>query len=950
MKKILSYVIVLVMLTGLFAFPVSVGAAQDEAALTTAEEVFMGLGIVDKDNYNPEALLSRAEFATLISELCNFVPDNKAYMDNMEISFGSDNKDSLITSSGEKTFEDVDSTMDEYEAIMAVCSKGYMNGITSRLFGPYYDITAGEVIKVVVSMLGREQFAIYKGGYPSGYMEVARSIKLTSGLSLGATDFINMREALGLIFNAFDIDVYEVTGITADGDIEYTQSGKTFLSHCAEVYTLEGTMTDNGITTFFGKSKVGSDMVVIGGEAMYAGDADYLRSLLGRELVAYYTEDKSGKKYLEYASVEKSSGCTFDAQDFVSYSSSAIKYYDENGKLTTATLSRAGLIYNNTVLERYGADIFSFLYGDVTLVSTSGNKVYDVVIINDYSVGKIKKISAADKVIYSDTLYSDMTDIRTLNLKEESGKTIVITDHKGTKMDFDSLSVGDVISVAKSGDSKYISIKVCSANVSAFCITDYSISDNLEVSDGQTSYLLKGVSSLIEPVIIKPGELYDLYLDSKGNIIYIEELADSSDFKKAFLADAAADGNGFDDLYAVRLCTEDGKLVAYHLDEKVMLNRKSKEASDAFEEIKNSIGKVVLYRADKDEKILKAIITPLNFGAKDSDNRGWYAVIPHIRLSAEVDETQEQFSKYLTDYATANRYVYESNGGMLDKSMMYDANRVTLFGVPSTRKEYDEEKKFYVNRIKFETNKGYYLNAYDTNPDAIVPDVIAFSSGSGAASGDTISERNAFIITKIVSTMNSDEEIADAYKGYFMSADGNALTEATYTVSNDVEYVDADNKIVAKEIELEAGDIIRFGTNSDGEISSIFVAYDKSKKQPYPFGLKSLDWYGGDTYTGYVYSVDNGYARITADEPHLVPEAPDKLHAYFTSRDTSLVHNIGKTILIVEEGRNGVTVRKGTSDDIVTYKESGSLNSGEYDRIVGIGYAWGYTIATIIYK
>lgn len=950
MRKVLTYTLIIAILSGIFIFPVSATESENTAELTDAEKTLIGLGVVDMEEYNPNALLSRAEFASLISALCEFVPANQAYLDNIETTFGEDNKDELITSSGGMIFADVDSTMEEFEAINAMYTNGYMTGITSELFGPHYDITASEVIKVLVSMLGRDNFAKYKGGYPIGYMTVASEIKLMKGLELGQSDFITLKETLGLLYNAFDINVYKLTKVDGDGAVEYTDSGETFLNYYASVYTVEGNMTDNGITTYYGKSKVGQNKVVIGDVSMYIGNADYARNYLGRELTAYYTEDDDGVQYLRYATADNDNSRTFDAEDFASYTSSEIKYYNENGKLITASLSDVNVIYNNSVRDRYNEDTFRFLFGDITLTSTSGSSKYDVIIVNDYMVGKINKISSSDKVVYCDTLYENMGDIKLLNLEEDSDKTVIITDSDGNKVDFDALASGNVISVTKNDDGSYISVKVCNATVKNFAISSFSTQDKLSVTNGTDTYTLQGVSQLSEGINLRLGEYYDLYLDYKGNLIYFEALADSTNLKKGFLIDAKQIAGGLSETYAVKLCTQEGKFGVYEMEDKVLLNHSSAKSNQAISEIQSAIGTIVLYRTDTDGKILKAMVTPLEFGAADTDDRGWYAVVPYVRLSAEKNETPEEFKNYLATDGIGNKFVFESNGNMLDKSMIYNEKSSILFAVPSTKEEYSEEKKFYVDRLKFETNKGYYLNAYDTDADSIAPDAIAFSNGGGSASGDSVSERKAFLITGITTTLNSDEEAAKAYKGYLLDADSQSATETVFTVSTEVEFVDADNKIGAPAVELEAGDIIRYGINSDGDISAIFVAYDMSAARAYPFGLTSLDWRAGDTYTGYVYAVDGNYARITADEPHLVPTEANAMYNYFTTRNTSLVHTIGKVILLVEKDRNGITVRSGTKDDIISYRESGNITSGTYDKFVGVEYAWGHTIATIIYK
>ncbi len=946
MRKILAFVLTLAVIAGMLTVPV--GAKEAENELSVMEETLIGLGAADRETYNSDSYLSRAEFASVIASFCGLVPENRGYLKAVETSFGNDNKDELITSDSSRVFDDVDSTMKEYDAINAMYASGYMRGITSNLFGPHYDMTAAEAIKVLVSMLGRDYFAKYEGGYPKGYMEVARSIKLTSGLSLGENDFVTYKDVFTLIYNAFNIRVYEMTSVGADGEAEYTLSDKTFLEYCASIYTAEGNMTDNGITTYYAPSAVDRNMAVIGGVTMYTDNAGYVSGYLGRELTAYYRQDKSGKNHLIYAFGEEAD--TFSPDDFISYSSSAIKYHDKNGRIVTAPLSGANVIYNNTALDRYTEDTFRFLFGDITLVSTKGGSKYDIIIVNDYMTGKVNKIDKAGKKVYSDTLYKGMNTIKTLDLEEKDGKTVIITDSRGNIVDFDAVNVGDVIGVAKNADGSYINIRVCSASVPNFEVSDYSVSDVLTVSDGKSEYTLKGAGRLSETVVIKPGELYDLYLDTDGNLVYIEALLDSTNLKKAILTDVGHVSDGLDDIYAVKLYTQDGELSVYEMEEKVIINHSSLKSDKAISEIKNAVGKAVLYRVDNEKATLKAIVTPLELGANDSDKRGWYAVVPHIRLSAEEGESEADFKNYLNTTAIGNKFVFESNGNMLDKSLRYNEKIATLFAVPATKGEYDMEKRFYVNKLMMETNKGYWLNAYDTESDAIAPEVIVFSAGGGAASGDKVSERKAFVISKVVNTLNSDEEQSKAFKGFLLDADVGSVSEITVTLSTDAEFVDRENKVGAPRVELEAGDIIRYGTNSAGEISSLFVAYDMDKETAYPFATSSLDWYGGDTYSGYVYSIDGDYVRLTADEPHLVPVDANEQFAYFTTRDSSVVQSLGKKILVVEKTRGGVSVRQGTRDDIVSYKDTGDLGKGGYDRFVGIEYSWGYTIADVIYK
>jgi len=157
MRKILAFVLTLAVIAGMLTVPV--GAKEAENELSVMEETLIGLGAADRETYNSDSYLSRAEFASVIASFCGLVPENRGYLKAFETSFGNDNKDELITSDSSRVFDDVDSTMKEYDAINAMYASGYMRGITSNLFGPHYDMTAAEAIKVLVSMLGRDYFA-----------------------------------------------------------------------------------------------------------------------------------------------------------------------------------------------------------------------------------------------------------------------------------------------------------------------------------------------------------------------------------------------------------------------------------------------------------------------------------------------------------------------------------------------------------------------------------------------------------------------------------------------------------------------------------------------------------------------------------------------------------------------------------------------------------------------
>lgn len=974
MRKILSYILAIAMMASVFCCPVSVAAEEQTAPvaieLTVPEQVLMGLGFVQREGYDPDALVSRADFAYLVATMCGFVDQNAAYNDNVDYTYGADTKDTFITTN-DQIFDDVDSTLPEYEAINAMYKSGYMNGVTLSHFGPYYDITMAQVVKVLVSMLGYGELAEYKGGFPGGYMTVGSSLKLLSGYNNRNDEFVTYRQAIDVVYNAFDINIYEMTGIGSDGEEIHTKSDKTFLNQCINLYKVTGILSDNGISGFYGPSLVGADKVVIGSERIAIGNEEYIRPLLGREVEAYYT-DATGENTLVYAfATGEDSSVSFSIDDFGSYDYSSITYYDGDRRVTKSISSGARLIYNNAIMDTYTDDVFDFIFGDVTLASSKGSGSYDLIIVNDYMVGKINKIVSSTNTVYAETMYSGMNNVKTLDLSDSSSHSVLITDANGVPMTFEALSVGNVVSVTKSRDGSFVGVKVCTAGVQNFELKDYVESNNLEISDGTSTYFLKDVASLEDNLILRAGELYDLYFDYEGNLIWIEALADTTDLRRGILMGVANDSTGLNSSYAIKLYTTDGVFAVYDLEDKVILNHESVKTENAYDEILAAVDDVVLYRADDKAGTLKAIVLPVKYGEPDNENRGWYEIAPHIELSRPEGMSQSDWEKQQKE----SYYYISMYGGGIGRYAIYNKSLTTMFGVPAAREDYEAEKLFSVNKLKLGELTRRYLNLYDTNRYAITPDVAVMAATGGTS--EEVETRAAFLITKVGNTLNDEGEEAHVLKGYLMDlmASG-AIKELTLPIADNAELVTAgatgninpidptapEYDIVkdgpSRVDQLEPGDIIRYNTNSYGEITAIRMAYDYDTGSSFLAGtIQTGDAFKdhlvahGFTFAGYPLTREGNFLRLTAEEPHLVD--PDDGETMMLGKNTA-VHEVTTSVLIVEQAPKGISVRMGTIDDIITYEESGTLESDDpdvslYNKVVIMAYyADGY--GTVVYK
>ncbi len=951
MKKIITFLLLFSMLASSFAVAASEQTAETKA-FYDAEKLLFALDVLDKDNYNPQKTISRAEFAGIIAGI---LTDDVADESALDYAFDSDGD-----FSEEKIFDDVDSTLKEYEAINTVYQYGYMVGISDTCFGPNFDITKGAVIKVLVNMLGYSALAEVKGGYPAGYMEVAKTIKLTSDVTAVANDFITYGELSKILSNAMEIYILDEASLSNDS-WTYEKNNETFMKRFLDLEKIEGKVTDNGLTTYYGKSAVGNDYAVIDDFKVKIGSCVSVRSMLGREVDAYYTIDNDVIGTLVYVSTIDTVH-RFDSKDFYSYGQGRLKYTDSNGRVISVSVSaNAAVVYNNKVLKQYTKDIFEFPYGDVTLISSKGGSSCDVIIIRDYLVGKVKKTE--DTRLYTETIYKSMSGIKTLDFDADSVEEAFAYDANGNEIKVTDIKAGDVISVLKSKDGSCLEVVVSDrVPIEITASSSIKTNDTIELFTGTEVYTIKDESDLVTTLDIKNGSNYVLYFDFKGNLAYVSNGGTQDSYKKAFVTNVGKTNSSFDELYAIKLYTEDGVLLEFEIGQKIKFNGSSEDTKDVFSSLQNAIGELVLYDLDDSTgKIVTSITMPLEFGKPDNDHRGWYYLAPRTIITKPDEWTEDEWNTYKKDNETG----YTINGNSFGNLFFYSSGNVKCFTIPTLASDYDNERMFSVQSME-NKDRRLLMNAYASDKNALVPEAIAYSTGKVNASNLDLT--TAFLIEKITKTVNSEGDNVTRLHGYRLTQEtvgtANVLT-LDYT--EDTVFVDTDDSQESIPVTmdpanpgydtkgrpasislLEPGDIVRYNINALNELNSIGICYDYSENKGYPMGGISGARYWGGLYEGYALFTNDGMMRMSTVLPHTLTETELSDPAYMKNIANMVTCRVeGRAVFVVEESPRGVSIRKGTIDDIMTYDDTGAL--GEYDKIVVPAYL-AITEGVVIYK
>lgn len=930
-------------------------AMAEEVNYTKAEELAFSLGVIKKANYEPNKIMSRAEFADFIAKLLIWTESDPGAEEWEEYVFGEDNNNQLLDSAAEQIFMDVDVSLPQYESIKLVYNRKYMNGMTTTHFGPNFDITAGAAVKVFVTMLGHSYNADVAGGYPNGYMAIADDISLTRAMALASDDFVTFKDCAQLLYNALNIEVYKLK-VTSASTVSYESTGRTFMDLVLGMEKYVANVEDNGITDYYGPSKVGKDKVVIGGVTVNIGKCEEVRDLIGREVEAYIRTDEYGTHTLIHAIASDDTSIKFDADDYISFStggsSSSIKYYDEKDNTATKTVDpKARVIYNNIATKDYNKSIFDFDFGDITLISTKNNKVYDLIIVNDYFVGSVKKIDSAEKVIYVDTLYKDMAAEKTFDLSGDNEELITITDNAGIGMNFADIAKGDGLNILKSTDGKIIEVVVTKQTLGSQSVIKYeTTTDGLEVTLESGTYLMKNTAAMTSKPVIRLDKNYTFVLDKDGSVIWFE-VADESigENKKAVLL-RATQVEEDEIAYMFKLYTQEGKIETLFAEERIKLNNVStKMTTTVADNIAEYKDDAILYKTNSQGKIT-SITLPLDFNEKDIDERGWYRVVPKVKLY-QTTETDTEWS----EYKKANGMLHHPAGPRFDLDLFYSTSATTIFGIPTTEDQFMDERAYSVNKLVFGDSHRCMLNAYSTDQNAISADTIV--SVGATTGGANVSEQEAFLIEKISLGINEDGMPVQTMSGYLMTFASKAATPKTYQFAEEVVFMEEEGtKLVdpnkegydikvdgpVSVDELEAGDIIRIVTDAKGNVAYVkmvydydtgtaFLHYDKAEELVNTYGVR------GHVTAGYPLAIRDSYIRISDTLPHAMNSS--------TKVEVQRMYK-GSTMVVEKSGKN-LSIRSGSFDDIITYEDSGKLD--KYNKVVVVAY-WAYTVGTVIYR
>ena len=545
-------------------------------------------GSVFADNFDPALILeeigiaepvrfpyfhlnyTRGEFAKM---LCNM--DSEYYGNGASEEKGSDMLTSPINSSyyylsgsSAESGSYADVMASDVKYVAHVVENKYMSLDGNGKFKPNDKVTYNDAVIALVTLLDYDRIAIEGGGKPVNYINIAKRIGLTSGVSASADGLVSKDGLATMILNALEIAPAE---ISYDG--AYVSKPTVLDSKNIVVGEAKLLATD---TAGIGAPLCEEGYVNLGGNIIKT-EKDVDNALVGK-LVQYYVRKNGSVKTLVALGDLSGETMTFSANDIydVKFGNSQFEFKYGNNKTIkipyTATFSVNGKPGDITK-ELFNA----FESGELVVIDSDNNGSFDTV---DMSICVTEVVDSAS--VDSKTINTRYTK---KHLDLDQNDNVVAVYEAGREVSMAAIRNGAVVSIACDAytiTNGKISFDYSKAKFVKVYVSNRKVTGELEyISSGE--YGVDGRSYLSLPNLevaensglknkIETGNSYAFRLDSFGNICDYELTEAGTPMAYGYLMEGGEEISGFDSRAQVRILTLDNEFVIYDMRDKYFVD------------------------------------------------------------------------------------------------------------------------------------------------------------------------------------------------------------------------------------------------------------------------------------------------------------------------------------------------------------------------------------------
>lgn len=657
-------------------------------------------------------------------------------------------------------------------------------------FRPDDPVLFQEAVTIMVRALGYEPKASTSGGYPTGYMVVASENQMLKGITATANAPATRGDIAQLVFNSLTVNLMEQTGFGSNSSYEVVD--KTLLFDRLNVEKAYGQITGTPETTLSGGSTTADDKITINDKTFGEGDT-MASQLLGYNVVYYARINKTTDEKTLIAVLpqdSKNNVLEIAAGDIVSVEGGAdvnktVTYWrnsqtDTSAK-TASIVANPKFIYNGKYAETLTNEQLKPTSGNLILLDTDTNNVYDIVFVNHFTNLVVETVSSATGRV------TDKYNNGSLLLDPESTTVDFVLIKDGVEIMPTDLNEWDVISYTVSADKQLIKAYVSTESILG-TVTQTS-KDGFKIDNSETTY--QKASNYPDEINLRDRGRF--YLDIEGKVAAVDKTAISTGAALrgtyGYLVGAAKEGS-FEDVIKFRIFTVNSTTEIIEGASKIRMNDKYGLTPTE-----------VLAAFGKDGTVSPQLITY----EVNSEGR-----LTGLDIAVDKTSTGAPNKGVFTKNISAAEQTYKSASGTLGNVKVTEDT--VVFDIPADAGT-DTSRYAIRNKNMFSNNTPYDIIVYDLQEDFSAKAIIV---------------TNTTGITEATSPIVLVDEIAEGQNENFDAVD------IVYGIENGkrVELMSSDKSVFIKsgDKKLAQGDIFQYSTNAKGEVDKITILFDADAK------------------------------------------------------------------------------------------------------------------------
>lgn len=779
--KIKSIILIFVMM--LLIFPIDAYATEHiESDYSVNASKFVSDIGVELDLSDFSRTVTRGEFIDIVTDVMKYAP----------------------VESGDGTFTDVANSHPHYTAIYTAKSIGIISGAASSRFKPNDAITFNAAIKIMANALGYFNIAEARGGYPTGYVNVAKDIGLTDNVAIGGENALIYSEVINLVYNFMVVDVCEITEIT-NGDFTWQRIyGKNILYTVYSLTKVEGVVKSAGYTSMVPDFNTNEKVIEINGKT-YKTTVKNCEYLLGMRVSAYYN-DASSIISAVYV-LPENKVYTVDASELTDYENFCIYAYDEaSGKDLKFKLNKGFDFVKNGRASHDDIPNFLIQNGKLTLIDNDNDSFFDVVIAKETEYMVVGSVSALTSTAFdtrngSSVYFGDDENMDySIVLKSSDGNT--------SEVKFESLSADMVLSFSISDDGCYTECEASAVTVKG---TISEVGSDYAVINGKK---YKTNTYFDKYADLRPGIGGEFLLAYDGTLTYVKNLS-SGNMRYAYLIDCYIKSQGISKDAGIKLLDQNGSFVTYGIADKLMLNGKSVSREDA--SVQSALfpdgrvyHQVIRYGVNYDG-FVTSIDTPSVPDSNASLADKYISQLPGNDSLKLFGKSVSVF--YHSDYQTLTPYI-----SSCAESIIFKVPKDYMSGTSDIK--YEDKYFSVIGYTGIPKNGSFTIDIYDQN-EQLKPKAIVMYVDASANSSSVTRDQRPQLVDSVTDAI--DENGYKTKKITILSGSRYITYYASQSLLEELADVVSSDGTVTEIRMPKGGDIIRTTTNSLGELTALSV-------------------------------------------------------------------------------------------------------------------------------